>query len=232
MTNRLVLLRHGQSEWNLQDRFTGWQDVRLSKNGVAESQAAGCKLKKAGWQFDCGFTSRLSRSIETLWRVLSEIDQMYLPLEAAWQLNERHYGGLTGLNKKETVARVGAEQVKIWRRSYDVRPPKCSAKLFKQIADDPRYADLKKKEIPWGESLEDTCHRVIPYYIAKIEPRLLAGQNIIIAAHGNSLRGLIKYLEQISDAEIVQVEVPTGQPLVYEFSKTKAGLKVKKKYYL
>ena len=232
MDNRLVLLRHGQSEWNKEDRFTGWKDVRLSSVGVEESQKAGKKLKKTGWHFDQGFTSRLSRSIETLWRILSEMDQMYLPLTSAWQLNERHYGGLTGLNKKQTVAKVGAEQVHIWRRSYDVRPPKCNEKLFKEISGDPRYAGLKKKDIPWCESLEDTCKRVIPYYINEIEPLLKAGQNIIIAAHGNSLRGLIKYLENIDDESITKLEIPTGQPLVYEFSKVRGKLKINKKYYL
>ena len=191
MTTKLVLIRHGQSLWNQKNIFTGWTDIKLSTTGIKEAKAAGQKLKKAKINFDLAFTSVLSRAIQTLWFATEEMDTLYLPTTKAWQLNERHYGGLQGLNKAQMTKKVGEEQVKIWRRSYDIRPPKISKEQYAELARDPRYAGLKKSQIPYHESLKDTCARVWPYYQTAIEPELKKGKNIIIAAHGNSLRGLI-----------------------------------------
>jgi len=222
----LVLLRHGQSDWNLQNRFTGWWDVDLSDKGVAEAQAAGRLLKDRGFDFDLCFTSVLTRAIRTLDLVLGEMDRLWLPVTKDWHLNERHYGGLTGLNKQEMIDQVGAEQVQIWRRSFDIPPPPLAEDSPYDVAADRRYAGLP---IPRSESLKDTIGRVLPYYDAEIVPALNAGQRVIVAAHGNSLRALEKHLSGISDDDIVGLEIPTGQPIVYELA---PNLAVRDRYYL
>ena len=212
---QLVLLRHGQSQWNLENRFTGWWDVDLSEQGIAEARAAGLTLRTHGFDFDCCFTSVLTRAIRTLHLVLHEMDRLWLPVAKDWRLNERHYGGLTGLNKQEMIDKVGAEQVKIWRRSYDIPPPDLPADSPYDVRGDRRYAGV---EVPRTESLKDTIARALPYYRSDIEPALQAGKRVLIAAHGNSLRGIIKYLSNIGDEEIVGLEIPTGQPIVYELA--------------
>jgi 2,3-bisphosphoglycerate-dependent phosphoglycerate mutase len=222
----LVLLRHGQSQWNLENRFTGWWDVGLTDKGVEEARAAGRLLADSGFDFDHCFTSVQTRAIRTLHLVLMEMDRLWLPVTKDWRLNERHYGGLTGLNKAETIARVGEEQVKIWRRSFDIPPPPLEADSPYQVGNDRRYTGI---EVPSSESLKDTIARVLPYYQAEIEPRLRAGQRVIVAAHGNSLRALEKHLSGIGDAEIVGLEIPTGKPIVYELGD---DLAVKERYYL
>jgi 2,3-bisphosphoglycerate-dependent phosphoglycerate mutase len=211
----LVLLRHGQSQWNLENRFTGWWDVDLSPAGVVEARDAGRLLRASGMDFDCCFTSLLTRAIRTLHLVLHEMDRLWLPTTKDWRLNERHYGGLTGLNKQEMIDKVGAEQVKIWRRSYDIPPPELPADSPYDVAKDRRYAGIP---VPRTESLKDTIARALPYYHSDIEPALRAGKRVLIAAHGNSLRGIIKYLSDIGDEEIVGLEIPTGQPIVYELA--------------
>src|SRR3569832_392320 len=211
----LVLLRHGQSQWNLENRFTGWWDVDLSPTGVDEALAAGRLLKAEGFDFDCCFTSVLTRAIRTLDLALYQMDRLWLPVTKDWRLNERHYGGLTGLNKQEMVEKVGAEQVKIWRRSYDIPPPPLDEDSPYDVAAARRYAGL---EVPRTESLKDTIARAVPYYEAEIAPALAAGKRVLISAHGNSLRGIIKYLSKISDDEIVGLEIPTGKPIVYELA--------------
>ena len=211
----LVLLRHGQSQWNLENRFTGWWDVDLSEQGIAEARAAGRTLRTHGFDFDCCFTSVLTRAIRTLHLVLHEMDSLWLPVAKDWRLNERHYGGLTGLNKQEMIDKVGAEQVKIWRRSYDIPPPDLPADSPYDVRGDRRYAGV---EVPRTESLKDTIARALPYYRSDIEPALRAGKRVLIAAHGNSLRGIIKYLSNIGDEEIVGLEIPTGQPIVYDLA--------------
>jgi 2,3-bisphosphoglycerate-dependent phosphoglycerate mutase len=223
---RLVLLRHGQSQWNLENRFTGWWDVDLSDKGVVEARAAGKLLQDRGFDFDLCFTSVLTRAIRTLHLVLHEMDRLWLPVTKDWRLNERHYGGLTGLNKQEMIDKVGAEQVKIWRRSFDVPPPPLPADSPCDVSSDRRYAGL---EVPSTESLKDTIARVLPYFQAEIAPRLAGGKNIIISAHGNSLRALVKHLSHIGDDEIVGLEIPTGEPMVYELG---ADLSVERRYYL
>jgi len=212
---QLVLLRHGQSQWNLENRFTGWWDVDLSDQGIAEARAAGRLLRDRGLDLDCCFTSVLTRAIRTLHLVLHEMDRLWLPVAKDWRLNERHYGGLTGHNKAEMIEQVGAEQVKIWRRSYDIAPPDLPADSPWDVTADRRYAGL---EVPRTESLKDTIARALPYYHSDIEPALRAGQRVMIAAHGNSLRGIIKYLSDISDDDIVGLEIPTGLPIVYELA--------------
>ena len=209
----LVLLRHGQSAWNLENRFTGWWDVDLTERGIAEATAAGELLASKGFDFDHCFTSFQTRAIKTLDLALEAMGRLWLPVTKDWRLNERHYGGLTGLNKAETIAKVGEEQVKIWRRSFDVPPPPLDADSPYQLAGDRRYAGV---EIPSTESLKDTIARVLPYWQAAIVPRLRAGERIVVAAHGNSLRALEKYLSNIADADIVGLEIPTGQPIVYQ----------------
>ena len=211
----LVLLRHGQSQWNLENRFTGWWDVDLSDQGIAEARAAGRLLRDRGLDLDLCFTSVLTRAIRTLHLVLHEMDRLWLPVAKDWRLNERHYGGLTGLNKQEMIDKVGADQVKIWRRSYDIPPPDLAADSPWDVSTDRRYAGIA---VPRSESLKNTIARALPYYHADIEPALRAGKRVMIAAHGNSLRGIIKYLSDIGDEEIVGLEIPTGQPIVYELA--------------
>ena len=210
---RLVLLRHGQSQWNLENRFTGWWDVDLSDKGVDEARAAGRLLKARGFDFDHCFTSVQTRAIRTLHLVLHEMDRLWLPVTKDWRLNERHYGGLTGFNKQEMRDKVGDEQVKIWRRSFDIPPPPLDAGSDYDVAGDRRYAGV---EVPDSESLKDTIERVLPYWEQAIAPALRSGQRILISAHGNSIRALVKHLSNIGDDDIVGVEIPTGQPLVYE----------------
>jgi 2,3-bisphosphoglycerate-dependent phosphoglycerate mutase len=212
---QLVLLRHGQSQWNLENRFTGWWDVDLSDKGIEEARAAGRLLRERAFDFDCCFTSVLTRAIRTLHLVLHEMDRLWLPVAKDWRLNERHYGGLTGLNKQEMIDRVGAEQVKIWRRSYDIPPPDLPADSPWDVRTDRRYAGI---DVPRTESLKDTIARALPCYQAEVEPALRSGQRVLIAAHGNSLRGIIKYLSGIGDDEIVGLEIPTGLPIVYELA--------------
>ncbi|MGD8325327.1 MAG: 2,3-diphosphoglycerate-dependent phosphoglycerate mutase [Sphingomonadales bacterium] len=226
---QLVLLRHGQSQWNLENRFTGWWDVNLSDKGVEEAREAGRALKEAGFQFDAAYTSVLTRAIKTLNLAIEEMGQLWLPTTKAWELNERHYGGLTGYNKKEMAEKVGDEQVFIWRRSFDIPPPDMEKGSEFDVSADPRYAKLDSKLVPQTESLKDTIERVLPYWEANIAPDLRDGQRLIIAAHGNSLRALVKYLDGISDEEIPTVEIPTGKPLVYNLD---ASLKPVERYYL
>ena len=222
----LVLLRHGQSQWNLENRFTGWWDVDLSEKGISEARAAGALLRDKGFDFDCCFTSVLTRAIRTLHLVLHEMDRLWLPVTKDWRLNERHYGGLTGLNKQEMIEKVGAEQVKIWRRSYDIPPPPLPEDSPYDVSQDRRYAGI---EVPRTESLKDTIARAVPYYGAEIAPALSAGKRVLVSAHGNSLRGIIKYLSGIGDEEIVGLEIPTGKPIVYELAD---DLSVERRYYL
>ena len=214
---KLVLLRHGQSEWNLQNRFTGWVDVDLTDAGEAQARKAGALLRDTGVEFAMAYTSVLTRAIRTLHLALEAMDRVWLPEVKDWRLNERHYGGLTGLDKAETAARHGDAQVRIWRRSYDTPPPEMEADSPYDPARDPRYAGLPRAAIPRTESLKTTLDRVAPYWAAEIAPRLEAGDSLIIAAHGNSLRALVKLLLQVPDSEIVDVEIPTGNPLLFEF---------------
>lgn len=211
----IALIRHGESAWNRENRFTGWTDVPLSEKGVEEARAAGRLLKEEGYAFDLAFTSVLKRAIKTLWLVLEEMDRMWIPVRHSWKLNERHYGGLQGLNKSETAARYGDEQVKIWRRSYDVLPPLLDKDDDRYPAKDPRYADLAPEQIPAGECLADTVARVVPYWREAIVPEIRAGRKVVVAAHGNSLRALVKYLDDISEKDILELNIPTGIPLVY-----------------
>ena len=222
----LVLLRHGQSQWNLENRFTGWWDVDLSDKGIEEARAAGRLLCERGFDFDCCFTSVLTRAIRTLHLTLHEMDQLWLPVAKDWRLNERHYGGLTGLNKQEMIDKVGAEQVKIWRRSYDIPPPRLPDDSPYDVGNDRRYAGI---EVPQTESLKDTIARALPYYELEIAPALREGKRVLVAAHGNSLRGIIKYLSNIGDEEIVGLEIPTGRPIVYELAE---DLTAEKRYEL
>jgi 2,3-bisphosphoglycerate-dependent phosphoglycerate mutase len=220
MPGKLVLCRHGQSVWNLDNLFTGWVDVDLTAQGRAEASEAGRQLKALGLQFDYAYTSVLKRAIRTLWLILDELDLMWIPVEGSWKLNERHYGALQGLNKAETAARHGEAQVKIWRRSYDIPPPPLAD-------DDPRHPRFERRyrgieRLPATESLQDTLARVLPYWDATIAPRLEAGQNVLVAAHGNSLRALVKMLDGISDEAITELNIPTGMPLYYELD---AGLR-------
>jgi 2,3-bisphosphoglycerate-dependent phosphoglycerate mutase len=223
---QLVLVRHGQSQWNLENRFTGWWDVDLSDQGVAEARAAGTLLKERGFEFDRCFTSVLTRAIRTLHLMLHELDSLWLPVAKDWHLNERHYGGLTGLNKQEMIDKVGAEQVKIWRRSYDIPPPPLPGDSEYDVSRDRRYASVP---VPSTESLKDTIARALPYYELEIVPALQRNESVLVAAHGNSIRGIIKHLSGIGDQEIVGVEIPTGQPLVYELND---DLSVSDRYYL
>jgi 2,3-bisphosphoglycerate-dependent phosphoglycerate mutase len=212
----LVLLRHGQSTWNQENRFTGWVDVPLSPLGVEEALRAGRALREEGFEFDVAHTSLLQRAIKTLWIALEELDQMWIPVQRSWRLNERMYGALSGLNKKETADEHGEEQVKLWRRSYATPPPPLDSSHPHWPGSDRRYAHLPPSDIPRTESLADTVHRFLPYWEASIRPAILAGERVLIAAHGNSLRALIKHLDGISDDDIVGLEIPTGVPLVYE----------------
>ena len=210
---KLVLIRHGESTWNLENRFTGWTDVPLTATGVAQARQAGRLLREGGYEFDVAYTSVLKRAIRTLWIALDELDQMWIPVVRDWRLNERHYGALQGLNKAETAERHGDEQVKIWRRSFDVPPPPLEVGSPYDLSSDPRYAGIK---IPASESLKDTILRVLPYWESAIVPELKAGKTVLISAHGNSLRALVKHISGISDADINGLEIPTGQPIVYE----------------
>ena len=212
----LVLLRHGESTWNKENRFTGWTDVDLSKAGVAEAHEAGRLLRAEGFAFDLAYTSVLKRAIRTLWIALDEMDQMWLPIVNSWRLNERHYGALQGLNKAQTAAKFGNEQVKLWRRSYNVPPPALEPDDERFPGRDPRYAGLADADVPRCESLKDTVARFLPFWESDIAPALRDGRRVLVAAHGNSLRALVKYLDGVSDADIVGVNIPTGVPLVYE----------------
>jgi 2,3-bisphosphoglycerate-dependent phosphoglycerate mutase len=223
---KLVLLRHGESDWNRENRFTGWTDVDLSTQGIAEARAAGKLLKAEGYAFDLSFTSVLQRAIRTLWIALDELGQMWLPEEKSWRLNERHYGALQGLNKAEMAAKFGEQQVLVWRRSYDIPPPALSRDDERYEGRDPRYAGT---EVPLTECLKDTVARVVPYWQASIAPAVRAGKRVLIAAHGNSLRALVKHLDGISDEAIVKLNIPTGIPLVYELDD---ALKPARHYYL
>jgi 2,3-bisphosphoglycerate-dependent phosphoglycerate mutase len=213
---KLVLLRHGESTWNQENRFTGWTDVDLSQTGLAEAHQAGRLLRDAGFAFDIAYTSVLKRAIRTLWIALDELDLMWLPIDHSWRLNERHYGALQGLNKAETAAEYGEDQVKRWRRSYDVRPPALDAADPRFPGHDIRYAGLAVEDLPRAESLEDTVERFLPYWHGTIAPSVRDGRRVLIAAHGNSLRALVKYLDGISNEQIVGLNIPTGIPLVYE----------------
>jgi len=226
---KLVLLRHGESTWNKENRFTGWTDVDLSEKGREEAVEAGRLLLREGFVFDVAFTSVLRRAIKTLWLALEEMDLMWLPIHNSWRLNERHYGALQGLNKAETAEKHGMEQVKIWRRSYDIRPPALTKDDERYPGKDPRYAHLKPDEVPQTEALKDTVARFLPYWHETIAPAVRQGRRVIIAAHGNSLRALVKYLDNISDTDIVGLNIPTGIPLVYEVDD---DLKPIRSYYL
>ncbi|MHA1383561.1 MAG: 2,3-diphosphoglycerate-dependent phosphoglycerate mutase [Candidatus Helarchaeota archaeon] len=227
--HKLVLIRHGESEWNLENRFTGWIDVGLTERGKKENHAAGKILKDEGYIFDVAFTSFLKRGIETLWTVLEEVDLMWIPVYKSWRLNERHYGALQGLNKSETAKKHGEEQVLIWRRSFDVPPPPLVTTDPRYPGYDPKYKDLDPSEIPVAESLKDTIARVLPYWHEVIAPMIKDGNRVIISAHGNSLRALVKYLDDIPDQEIVHLNIPTGVPIIYELDD---NLKPIKHYYL
>jgi 2,3-bisphosphoglycerate-dependent phosphoglycerate mutase len=226
---KLVLLRHGESVWNRENRFTGWTDVGLSEKGTGEAIAAGQLLAREGYVFDVAYTSVLKRAIRTLWHVLEEMDLMWIPEYRLWRLNERHYGALQGLNKAETAERHGMEQVMLWRRSYDVPPPPLTPEDPRFPGSDPRYAGLSPAEIPLSESLKDTVARFLPCWHETIAPAVRAGERVLIAAHGNSLRALVKYLDNVSEEEIVGLNIPTGIPLVYELSDDLAPLR---SYYL
>ncbi len=226
---KLVLLRHGESIWNQENLFTGWTDVDLSDRGRAEARRAGELLKAEGFTFDVAFTSVLKRAIRTLWIVLDELDLMWIPVQHSWRLNERHYGALQGLNKAQTAAQYGEEQVRIWRRSYDIRPPALDASDPRHPGTDPRYRGLGPSELPLTECLKDTVARFLPAWHQAIVPAIQSGRKVIIAAHGNSLRALVKYLDKISDQEIVGLNIPTGIPLVYELDDQ---LRPIKHYYL
>ena len=226
---KLVLVRHGQSVWNLENRFTGWTDVGLTELGETEAHEAGKLLKEGGYAFDVAYTSVLRRAIQTLWIVLQEMNLEWIPVTNAWQLNERHYGDLQGLNKAEMAKKFGEEQVHIWRRSYDVPPPALDEADERHPKHDPRYASLTPEQLPATESLKITLERVLPYWHSTLVPAIKSGQRVIIAAHGNSIRALVKYLDNISDEEIPGLNIPTGLPLVYELDEE---LKPIKSYYL
>jgi 2,3-bisphosphoglycerate-dependent phosphoglycerate mutase len=226
---KLVLLRHGESTWNKENRFTGWTDVELTEKGRAEAREAGRLLKEGGYAFDLVFTSVLKRAIWTSVLALDELDQLWLPVERSWRLNERHYGALQGLNKAETAAKHGEAQVKIWRRAYAIAPPALDANDERDPSRDPRYKDVPRGDLPLTESLKDTVARFLPYWHSSIAPRISSGARVLIAAHGNSLRALVKYLDGISDDAIVELNIPTGIPLVYELG---ADLKPIRSYYL
>ena len=226
---KLVVIRHGESVWNLENRFTGWKDVDLSPTGTHEAQKAGKKLAAAGFAFDVAYTSRLTRAIKTLNIVLDELNLAWIPVIKEWRLNERHYGALQGLNKTETAAKHGDAQVKIWRRSYDTPPPLMASSDPQHPTHDLRYQDVAPENLPSGESLKQTVERVLPLWKSNISKDILAGKKVLIAAHGNSIRALIQYLENVSAADILEVNVPTGIPLIYELD---GELKVVKKYYL
>ncbi|MFZ2649503.1 MAG: 2,3-diphosphoglycerate-dependent phosphoglycerate mutase [Burkholderiaceae bacterium] len=227
--HKLVLIRHGESTWNLENRFTGWTDVALTPTGIAQAREAGRLLKADGYEFDLAYTSVLKRALWTLWHALDELDRTWLPVVNAWQLNERHYGALQGLNKAETARKYGDAQVLAWRRSYDIPPPALEANDPRCERGDPRYARLAPGQVPLTECLKDTVARVLTYWNETLAPAVRCGQRIVISAHGNSLRALVKYLDSISDADIVGLNIPNGIPLVYELD---AGLRPMRSYYL
>jgi 2,3-bisphosphoglycerate-dependent phosphoglycerate mutase len=227
--HKIVLLRHGESVWNRENRFTGWADVGLTELGLDEAREAARLLAEAGFGFEVAFTSALKRAIKTLWTVLEEMDRMWIPIHHSWRLNERHYGALQGLNKAETAAKFGDAQVKIWRRAYDTPPPPLEDGDPRIEADDPRYAEIDRRAFPRTECLKDTVARFLPYWHSAIAPTIRSGKSTIIAAHGNSLRALVKYLDTVPDAEIVELNIPTGQPLVYELDRE---LRPIRSYYL
>lgn len=227
--HKLVLIRHGESIWNLENRFTGWTDVDLSERGIKEAKEAGVTLRREGYTFDIAFTSVLKRAIRTLWIILDELDRMWIPIHNSWRLNERHYGALQGLSKAEMAAKYGEEQVKIWRRSYDVLPPALDPSDERSPRFDPRYADLTSEELPLTESLKTTVERMLPYWYQTIAPAVKSGERVVVVAHGNSLRALVKHLDNISDQDIVELNIPTGIPLVYELDN---DLKPIRHYYL
>ncbi len=226
---KLVLVRHGESIWNLENRFTGWTDVGLSEKGIQEAHRAAIFLKEGGFTFDLAFTSVLKRAIKTLWIILEDMDLMWIPVQHTWRLNERHYGALQGLNKMEMVKQYGEEQVHIWRRSYDITPPALTKDDPRSVISDSRYQNLLPHEIPLTEALKNTVERFLPYWHGTVVPQLKEGKKIIIAAHGNSLRALVKYLDNISEEEITKLNIPTGIPLIYELD---INLKPIKHYYL
>jgi len=226
---KIVLLRHGESVWNKENRFTGWTDVDLSEKGIEEAHGAGKTLRKEGYMFDLAFTSYLKRAIRTLWITLDEMDLMWIPVHLSWRLNERHYGALQGLNKAETAMKFGEEQVKIWRRSYATPPPALEPTDPRHPSQDPRYRHLKPKEQPTSESLKCTVERFLPYWFENISPEIKKGRKVLIAAHGNSLRALVKYLDDMSEEAIIALNIPTGVPLVYELDE---HLKPITHYYL
>ena len=225
----LVLLRHGESDWNKENRFTGWTDVDLSEKGRQEAKEAGVVLKAEGYAFDIAYTSVLNRAIRTLWMALDELDLMWIPVERSWRLNERHYGALQGLNKAETAARFGEDQVKIWRRSYDVPPPALTPDDERYPGRDRRYHDLTAQELPLSECLKDTVNRFLPYWHATVAPAVRDGKRVLIVAHGNSLRALVKYLDDVPEEAIVDLNIPTGMPLIYELND---DLKPQRSFYL
>jgi 2,3-bisphosphoglycerate-dependent phosphoglycerate mutase len=225
MSFELVLLRHGESEWNYENRFTGWTDVDLTEKGVQEAHTAGKRLKEQGLSFDLAFTSVLKRAIKTLWIVQEELDLYWIPVHLSWRLNERHYGALQGLNKAETAAQYGEEQVHRWRRSYDIQPPALTRDDPRYPGHDPRYRELAESDIPLTESLKDTVTRFLPYWHETIAPAISSGKRVLIAAHGNSLRALVKHLDDISDTEIPDLYIPTGIPLVYELDANLAPIR-------
>ena len=226
---KLVLVRHGESEWNKENRFTGWTDVELSEKGRAEAAEAGAVLRDGGYTFDVAYTSVLKRAIHTLWSVLDQMDLAWIPVHRSWRLNERHYGALQGLNKAETAAKFGEAQVKIWRRSYDIRPPELTPDDERFPGRDRRYAALTKAELPLTECLKDTVARFLPLWHETIAPAIQRGERVLIAAHGNSLRALVKYLDNVPEDEIVELNIPTGMPLAYELDD---DLKPLNRYYL
>ena len=227
--HKIVLLRHGESVWNMENRFTGWTDVGLTPKGVSEAQRAGEALKEAGFEFDSAYTSMLKRAIKTLWLALESMDRMWIPVHHSWRLNERHYGALQGLNKAETAAKFGEKQVLLWRRSYDIPPPALDRGDPRDSFGDPRYSGIARSVFPLTECLKDTVARFLPYWDDTIAPAVRAGRKVLIVAHGNSLRALVKYLDSMSDADIVDLNIPTGLPLVYELD---AGLRPLRHYYL
>jgi 2,3-bisphosphoglycerate-dependent phosphoglycerate mutase len=229
MVKKIVILRHGESLWNRDGLFTGWTDIDLSEKGISEAHDAGKVLKAEGYSFDIAFTSVLSRAIRTLWIVLDELDLMWIPVERSWRLNERHYGALQGCSKAGTAEKYGESQLHLWRRSWAVKPPPLDRTDPRFPGHDPRYRDLEESELPVTESLEDTCNRVLPYWKSSVVSAVKEGKNVLIAAHGNSLRALVKYLDDISDTDIAALEIPTGAPLVYELD---ARMDPVRHYYL
>ena len=227
--HKLVLIRHGESTWNQENRFTGWTDVDLNTKGLSEAKAAGELLKHEGYTFDRAYVSVLKRALRTLWMILDELDELWIPVERSWKLNERHYGSLQGLNKGETAAKFGDDQVKVWRRSYDVPPPALEKSDERWPGHDPRYKDVPKAELPVTECLKDTVERVVPYWINEVAPAVKRGEKVLVTAHGNTLRAMVMYLDNLSEEQVLSLNIPTGVPLVYELDES---LKPIRSYYL